>query len=68
VLGDHGPDQALILVGGAWLALHGLRDSTLDVDSVKPLDDEFRSCIETVASRHDLSPTTGRLGAPYVLR
>lgn len=44
----------LRLVGGALLALLGLRDSTLDIDAVSPLDENLRRAIAAVASRRGL--------------
>ena len=49
---DH---RAIVVVGGSYLALRGLRDATRDVDVITVLDDELRQAIETVAERHDLS-------------
>ena len=54
-LGEHGPAQVLVLVGGALLAWHGLRDTTRDVDSVRRLDEELRRAVGQVALRHDLN-------------
>ena len=54
-LGD-GPEQTVIVVGGALLALHGLREATRDVDSVERVGPELRAAIARVATRHDLAP------------
>lgn len=48
--------HALIVVGGSLLALHGIRDATVDVDCVERLDDEMRTAAARVARRHDLAP------------
>jgi hypothetical protein len=50
-----GPQQrVIIVVGGSLLALHDLRQSTRDVDSVARLDDELRAAADRVAARHGL--------------
>jgi len=48
--------RTVIVAGGALLALHGLRDATRDVDSVRKLDEELEGAVATVADRHDLAP------------
>jgi hypothetical protein len=48
--------HTVIVVGGALLALHGLRDSTRDVDSVQRLDEQLAAAVARVAGRHDLAP------------
>lgn len=50
-----GPKHTLILVGGALLALHGLRDTTRDVDSVGRVGEELREAVERVAKLNDLA-------------
>jgi len=50
------PGRRIVVVGGALLALHGLRDATRDVDSTTPIDAELRDAVALVASRHDLAP------------
>jgi hypothetical protein len=55
LLVDGGPRHTLIVVGGALLAWHGLRDSTRDVDSARRIDPEVRDAVERVARRHDLA-------------
>ncbi len=59
-LADALPEQeaqrSIVLVGGALLAWHGLRDSTVDVDSVRHLDRVLRGAIETVAVATGLPP------------
>jgi len=50
-----GPQHTLILVGGSLLAWHGLRSTTIDVDSVLRLDDELSAAVASVAMRHDLA-------------
>jgi len=52
---DH-PPVAIIVVGGAFMALRGLRASTADIDTITRLDDEFRSTIEVVAVERGLRP------------
>ena len=45
----------VVLVGGALMALHGLRDSTVDVDSVRSINARLRAAVAVVAERHGLS-------------
>lgn len=42
-LADTGPQHTVIVVGGSLLALHGLRQATVDVDSVKRIDSELKA-------------------------
>jgi hypothetical protein len=51
---EEGPPRVLVVVGGSLLALHGLRASTRDVDSIRALDDSLRRAAATVAVRHGL--------------
>lgn len=51
-----GPQHTVVVVGGALLAWHALRDTTRDVDSVRRLDDELRQAVARVALRHELGP------------
>ncbi len=55
-LDPNGKRHVLIIVGGSLLALHGLRETTEDVDSVRLIDDELRSAVASVAADHDLAP------------
>ena len=55
-LGPAGPEHTIIVVGGSLLALRDLRQSTLDVDSVRRLDTELADAIAAVASDHGLAP------------
>jgi hypothetical protein len=46
ILGAGGqPQTRLIVVGGSYLALHGLRDATRDVDTITVLDDAVNSAV-----------------------
>lgn len=54
-LGPNG-QHTLVIVGGALLAWHGLRDATVDVDTVRNVDPELAEAVKQVASRHDLAP------------
>jgi hypothetical protein len=57
ILGAGGqPQTRLIVVGGSYLALHGLRDATRDVDTITVLDDAVSSAVHEVASRRGLAP------------
>ncbi len=44
------------MVGGALLALRGLRDATRDVDTTTPIDADLRAAIARVALQHGLAP------------
>jgi len=48
--------RTVIIVGGALLAWHGLRESTHDVDSIKRLDTVLKNAVMRVAQRYDLAP------------
>ena len=50
------PRHTIVVVGGSLLALHGLRQTTLDVDTVRPIEDELREAVARVARVHDLAP------------
>ncbi len=52
---DDQVERTIIVVGGSLLAWHDLRDSTLDVDSIRRLDDALRHAVATVAARHGLA-------------
>lgn len=51
-----GSQHTILVVGGALLAWHGLRDATQDVDSVRHLDEELQEAVRTVADAHGLAP------------
>jgi hypothetical protein len=53
-LADRGRSARLVVVGGSYLALHDLRESTMDVDTITRLEAELTAVIATVADRHDL--------------
>jgi hypothetical protein len=53
---SEGYEHRIVVVGGALLALHGLRETTRDVDSVTPVDPELREAVARVAARHGLAP------------
>jgi hypothetical protein len=55
-LRDGGTRHTVIIVGGSLLAWHGLRESTVDVDSIRRIDKELAEAVEVVASRHGLAP------------
>lgn len=55
-LGRRRLSARLVVVGGSYLALHDLRESTMDVDSLTRLEDEVAAVIRVVADRHDLRP------------
>lgn len=57
VLEDSDSDPAvLVVVGGSYLALHGLRESTADIDTVRRMEASLRAAVEVVAERRDFSP------------
>lgn len=45
---------SFVVVGGSYLALHDLRESTADVDSVTRLSDEVKDIVRRVGQRHGL--------------
>jgi len=49
-------ERRIVVVGGALLALHGLREATRDVDSTTAVDAELRDAVARVAARHGLAP------------
>jgi hypothetical protein len=51
-----GPRHTIVIVGGSLLAFHGLRQTTLDVDTVRRIDEELREAVVRVARAHDLAP------------
>jgi hypothetical protein len=51
-----GPRHTIVVVGGSLLALRGLRQTTLDVDTVWPIEEELREAVARVARVHDLAP------------
>ncbi len=48
---------SLIVVGGSYMALHGLRESTADVDSLTRLTEELKTIVRQVGDRHGLRAT-----------
>lgn len=54
-LGDDGSRHMVIMVGGSLLAWHDLRESTVDVDTVRRIDPELAQAVEVVADRHGLA-------------
>ncbi len=51
VMAERGlPQQRLVVVGGSYLALEGLRESTRDVDTVTRLDEQLRPAIAEVGA------------------
>jgi hypothetical protein len=48
---------SLIVVGGSYMALHDLRESTADVDSLTRLSDELKEIVREVGERHGLRAT-----------
>jgi hypothetical protein len=50
-----GSQHVLVVVGGSLLAMHGIRESTTDVDSVRALSEEIRMAVKTVGLRRGLS-------------
>jgi hypothetical protein len=56
-LGDLGARARLTVVGGSYMALLGLRASTMDVDTITRLDDVVRQAVADVGRELDLDPT-----------
>lgn len=46
----------VVVVGGSFMALHGLRAGTADVDTITRIDDRLRGVVEEVAAERDLRP------------
>jgi hypothetical protein len=44
----------LVVVGGSYLALHDLRESTADIDSLTKLTAEVQVAVRQIAGRHGL--------------
>jgi hypothetical protein len=44
----------IVVAGGSYLALHDLRESTADVDSLTKLSDGVRDAVRSVGERHGL--------------
>ena len=55
-LAPGGSQHTLIVVGGSLLALRGLRDTTEDVDSARPIDEELQQAAADIAAIHGLDP------------
>lgn len=53
---DNEPGRRIVVVGGALLALQGLRDATSNVDSATAVDAELRDAVHPVATRHGPAP------------
>ena len=51
-----GEQHSITVVGGAVLALHELRSTTADVDTVRHLPEAVRAAAAVVAEAHDLGP------------
>jgi hypothetical protein len=51
-----GDQHVLVLVGGALLAIRGIREATRDVDSGLRLEVDVVAAVARVAARHDLAP------------
>ncbi|MFM8827385.1 MAG: hypothetical protein ACKOFT_09950 [Actinomycetota bacterium] len=60
-LGDSPEAHTVVIAGGAMLALLGLRNSTVDVDSVVPLPQEVRLAAKQVALAHGLGGRIDRI-------
>ena len=57
ILGETGQAQTrLIVVGGSYLALHGLREATRDVHTITVLDETVSSAVHEVARHRGLAP------------
>ena len=66
---DGVPQCVLVVVGGAYLALHGLRESTVDVDTATKLQESVRAAVEAVALQRGYRPDwLNDAAAPYAPR
>ena len=52
---SRGGRTTIVAAGGSLLAWHGLRATTVDVDSVSRLDEQLRAAVARVAERHGLA-------------
>jgi hypothetical protein len=50
------PSGVLVVVGGSYMALHDLRESTADVDTIKRIERSIREAVEIVAERRGFVP------------
>lgn len=55
--------HVVVIVGGSLLAWHGLRNTTMDVDSVERLEQELERAVAEVAEEHGLEPNWLNAGA-----
>jgi hypothetical protein len=53
-LGEAGPDISILIVGGARMSFVGLREMTVDVDTISSIDEELSEAIEIVAAKTEL--------------
>jgi hypothetical protein len=53
-LGEDGENRIVVVVGGALLAYYQIRNTTTDVDSARPIDQDLAAAILEVAKRHGL--------------
>lgn len=51
-----GEPHCVVVVGGSLLALHGFREATNDVDSIKRLGATLKAAVAQVADRRGLAP------------
>lgn len=49
-----GSDERVVIVGGAMLAVLGLRDATKDIDTLGRTSEALAGAVARVAARHDL--------------
>jgi hypothetical protein len=54
VLDEDGERRIVVVVGGALLAYYQIRNTTTDVDSARPIDQDLAAAIREVANRHGL--------------
>jgi hypothetical protein len=55
-LPDRVSRHVVVVAGGSLFAWRGLRETTLDVDSIRRIEAEPAAAVERVAARHDLAP------------
>lgn len=54
---EHFPQQTVVLIGGAYMALHGWRESTRDIDSAVTLSAGVQDAVGRVAAAVGLNAT-----------
>lgn len=53
---ERAPAGLLIVVGGSYMALHGLRESTRDIDTVNRITHAIRNAVDEIARSRGFQP------------